>query len=514
VSRRGISFFLLLPLLLPAIGCSVNPVTGKSELAWISEEKEISLGEQMYVPMQQMQGGQYDIDPELTDYVQGVAARLAAVSDRPLPYEFVVLNSSVPNAWALPGGKIAINRGLLTELESEAELAAVLAHEIVHAAARHSAKAQERATWLQLGTITAAVAAGGSRYGNQAIGAANLGAQLVSQQYGQGAELESDKYGMKYMSLAGYDPQGAVNLQQTFVRLSEDRQPDWLSGLFASHPPSQARVDANIATAATLPAGGELGVERFRAVMEKTMAARPAYDAYDDGRKALGEDDIDLALSKAEEAIGLLPEEANFYALRGDARIEQEQYEKAVTNFDSSIRRRDDYFYYYMQRGRLYEELGNDDSAVDDLEKSIELLPNGLAYFSLGNIAAKQGQTAIAIEHYQKVAGGDGELAQAAQAALVQLDISNNPGKYLQFRCDPDSSGELIVSVMNNTQVPVTGVRFVIDYTDNVGRPRRIERQISRPLAAQEIVRVGTGLAPYSSGGDCPVRITAARIAE
>jgi hypothetical protein len=82
----------------------------------------------------------------LTPYVNEVGQKLAAVSKRKLPYEFVVLNSSVPNAWALPGGKIAVNRGLLTELKNEAELAAVLGHEIVHAAARHGAKAQERGT--------------------------------------------------------------------------------------------------------------------------------------------------------------------------------------------------------------------------------------------------------------------------------------------------------------------------------------------------------------------------------
>ena len=503
---------LLLTLL--AGGCAVNPVTGKSELAWISEEQEISLGEQMYVPMQQIQGGRYDIDPELTEYVQGVAGRLAEVSDRALPYEFVVLNSSVPNAWALPGGKIAINRGLMTELESESELAAVLGHEIVHAAARHSAKAQERSTWLQLGTITAAVATGGSGYGNQAVGAANLGAQIVSQTYGRGAELESDLYGMRYMSAAGYDPQGAVTLQQTFVRLSEGNSQDWVSGLFSSHPPSQARVDANIATATGLPAGGATGAERYRAAMAKTIAAKPAYDAYDEGRKALKDGDIDVANQKAEQAIGMLPEEANFHALRGDARFESEQYKSAVSNYDSAIHRRDDYFYYYVQRGRALEELGNDAAAHNDLQKSVELLPTGLAYLSLGNLAAKKGNPAEAIGHYKKVAGGDGELALAARTELVRLDISGNPGEYLLFRCDPDSSGELIVSVKNATPLVVRGVSFVIDFTDSVGRPRRIERQIGRPLKPGEIARVGTGIAPYPAGSACPVRISAARVAE
>src|SRR5690554_4653140 len=85
--------------------CVINPVTGDRELALISADQEIAIGSQQYAPSQQMQGGRYTLDPELTAYVASVGQKLAAVSDRALPYEFVVLNSSVPNAWALPGGK-------------------------------------------------------------------------------------------------------------------------------------------------------------------------------------------------------------------------------------------------------------------------------------------------------------------------------------------------------------------------------------------------------------------------
>jgi predicted Zn-dependent protease len=128
-------FLKNLPLLsvLFLVGCSVNPVTGKREIMMVSTEQQIEMGRANYVPMQQSQGGPYDVDPELVRYVQEVGARVAQQSSVVLPYEFVVLNNSVPNAWALPGGKIAINRGLLTELQSEAELAAVLGHEAVHA---------------------------------------------------------------------------------------------------------------------------------------------------------------------------------------------------------------------------------------------------------------------------------------------------------------------------------------------------------------------------------------------
>lgn len=240
-------------LLLTLTGCAVNPVTGEREIVLIGEETEIRMGEQNYLPMKQSQGGEYDIDPTLTNYVEGVGNKLAAVSDRDLPYEFVVLNNSVPNAWALPGGKIAVNRGLLTELESEAELAAVLGHEIVHAAAGHSANQMERGMLLQGLVLGTAVAASDSDYGQFAVLGANVGAQLINMKYGRGAELESDRYGMEYMSEAGYDPEGAVSLQKTFVRLSEGRQADWLTGLFSSHPPSKERVQANIETAKRLP---------------------------------------------------------------------------------------------------------------------------------------------------------------------------------------------------------------------------------------------------------------------
>ena len=202
-------------------GCATNPVTGRKEIQMVSEGQEIQLGQQYYGPSRQSQGGDYVTDPRVTQYVQQVGNRLAAVADRPLPYEFVVLNSGELNAWALPGGKIAINRGLLVELKNEAELAAVLGHEIVHAAARHGAQQMEKGQLLQIGAAIATIGAaayGGSDLGNVVGQGAAVGAQLLQAKYGRDDELESDLYGMKYMKLAGYDLQAAVSLQELFVR--------------------------------------------------------------------------------------------------------------------------------------------------------------------------------------------------------------------------------------------------------------------------------------------------------
>ncbi|NQV66638.1 MAG: M48 family metalloprotease, partial [SAR86 cluster bacterium] len=189
LTRRLTATLLLLCLI---SGCAVNPVTGKRELTLVTQDQELAIGAEQYGPAQQSQGGVFRIDPELSRYVNAVGQRLAAVSDRQLPYEFVVLNNSVPNAWALPGGKIAVNRGLLLELHNEAELAAVLGHEIVHAAARHGANAMQRGLLLQGVVIATALSAADSNYANYIVGGAQIGAQLVTTRYSRDAELEAD----------------------------------------------------------------------------------------------------------------------------------------------------------------------------------------------------------------------------------------------------------------------------------------------------------------------------------
>ena len=509
----GKKLLAILLLAASATGCAVNPVTGKPDFMMVSETQELALGEQNYAPMQQAEGGVYDIDPQLTAYVQEVGNKLAAVSDRPLPYEFVVLNNSVPNAWALPGGKIAINRGLLTELNSEAELAAVLGHEIVHAAAKHSAQQMSRGVLLQSAVLATAMVTGNSNFGQFAVGSAAVGAQLLSSTYGRSAELESDKYGMTYMSRAGYDPAGAVRLQETFVRLSEGQDADWLSGLFASHPPSRARVEANVRTAESLPPGGVLGVDRYKAAMQKTMAVKPAYDAYDEGSKALADKNTGEALALAEKAIELFPDEGHFYALRGDVRSVDGKYDMAVQNYDSAIRRRDDYFYYYLRRGLAEKELGDLDGAKSDLERSIQMLPTGPAHFVLGDIEAERGNELEAMEHYAIVAKSGGEIGEAATHRLQRLQLPRSPGDVIPRRCDADSAGNLVVSVQNTTPWVIEGVQIEVRFTDAAGRAQSVRQTIPGRIAPDEITSVNTGLGPYT-GGSCPAEVVAARYAE
>lgn len=455
-----LALLALLALLSLATGCAVNPVTGKSELSLISPEQEIAIGAQQYQPSQQSQGGRYYIDPELQNYVAGVGRKLAAVSDRAgLPYEFVVLNNPVPNAWALPGGKIAINTGLLLHLEDESQLAAVLAHEIVHAAARHGASQMSRGVLVNVGTQVAGVAAQSAGYGNLGGIAAQLGGQAWMARYGRDDELESDAYGMDYMKRAGYDPLGAVELQETFVKLNASRQQDFLSGLFASHPPSQERVNRNREKAAQLGAGGLRNRDVYQRRIAQLKRDKPAYDAQTEAIKALNNKDGKTAISHLDRAIKLQPRDGAFWELRGHAWSMLDEKARAEQDFSAAISRNPAYFSHHLARGVLRYESGRVREAMPDLEKSHQLLPTTTSAFYLGQNADAGGDRAKAIGYYQQAAQSSGALGKKAQSRLVHLEMAETPHKYISSTPYLGDDGRLWLVIRNNSALAVTGVQ-------------------------------------------------------
>ncbi len=507
-----IAFGVVLGLL---AACTINPVTGNRELALVSADQEIAIGQEQYGPSQQMQGGDYSLDPTLTAYVRGIGQKLAAVSDRALPYEFVVLNNSVPNAWALPGGKIAVNRGLLPELHSEAELAAVLGHEIVHAAARHGALAMQRG--LLLGVVVSATQGAAQRgnFAGLAVGAASVGAQLISQRHSRENELEADLYGMQYMSRAGYDPSAAVTLQETFVRLSQQSGDQGrLAALFASHPPSTERVQKNRETAAALPRGGDVGRERYEAATAALRQREPAYDAYDKGRGALADNKLADAERFAAEAVRLLPAEAQFHALIGDVAAQQKRYDEAVHHYDDAVTRNDRFFYYHLQKGLAHRQLRQWDSARAELERSVQLLPTADAYYALGAVAEQRGDRAAALDNYGRAAQSQGATGQAAADATVRLDLPTSPAKYLAARGTLDGTGQLIIEVGNPTRVAVADVLVTIRYTDTQGTAHEQTREFTGELPAGQATRQATGLGPFTSTAGLQLTVAAARVPE
>ena len=503
-------FFAVAVAVVASASCTINPVTGDRQLALISAQDEVAIGTQQYSPSQQMQGGEYLRDPALSSYVRTVGTRLAAVSDRALPYEFVVINSSVPNAWALPGGKIAINRGLLVELNSEAELAAVLAHEIVHAAARHGALAMQRGMLLEgVVAITSAAAAGGD-YSSLAVGAASVGAQLINTRNGRGAELESDEYGMRYMALAGYDPRAAITLQQTFVRLSEGRDSGgWLAGMFASHPPSAERVAANEQTAMLLPSTGTMGREAYLSATANLRRDAPAYEALDSAREALAGGDLALARREADVALRGIPDEALVEALIGDIEMAAGRPALAVAHYENALARNSRFFYLHLAKGKAHLALNQITPAEVAYQASLELLPTADAYLGLGRVAEARGNIPLAIETYGQAAGSSGQAGVDARAALIRLDLPQNPDRYLSLQYGLDANARLVVVIGNPTEVEVGGIEINISYVD-AGQVRVTRRPLAGTLPAGSRQRYDTGLGPFASQTDYVVAIVSA----
>lgn len=233
---------------LPA--CSVNPVTGEQDLVFMSEDQELAIGRQNHAAIIK-EYGKYD-DPELADYVQKIGARVASHSHRSnLIYRFTVLDSPEVNAFALPGGYIYVTRGILAYINSEAELAAVLGHEVGHVTARHAVRRHSTAT---LASIVGAVVAAAS--GSQGAGNLTniLGTALV-RGYGREHELEADRLGAEYLARTGYNPEAMMDVirllknQEKFeaeLAKAEDRSPRTYHGLFASHPDNDKRLQSVI----------------------------------------------------------------------------------------------------------------------------------------------------------------------------------------------------------------------------------------------------------------------------
>lgn len=404
-------------------GCVVNPVTGKSQISLMSPEQEVATGAQNYVPAQQSQGGQYVVDPGLTAYVQRVGKKLAAVSDRPdLPYEFVVINNDVPNAWAMPGGKLAINRGLLVYLEDEAQLAAVMGHEIVHAAARHGAQQQTQNVLMGAGVLIAGIAIAEKKpeYGALGVGALAVGSQAWQAKYGRSHELESDEVGMKYMAKAGYDAQAAVELQEIFVKLSEGRNSGFIEGLFASHPPSQSRVDANRQHASKYP-GGVRNKAEFQRAMAQVNKDKAAYQNYQKAQKLAGEKKYIDAQTYVEKSIAQQPKENLFWEMKGQLLLQQKKTNEAVGALDRAVQANPKYFKPYVFRGIAYSQLGKNDMAEKDLLTGQRYLPTQIAAYYLGEVSLAKGNRAQAQQYFQQAAQGGGEIGEAANAKLGKL---------------------------------------------------------------------------------------------
>lgn len=220
-----------------ALGCATNPISGEEQLMLISEDQDVEIGRE-YAPEVEKELGGKIRNEALQSYIDSVGQRIIRISHRPdWQYHFIAVNHSMVNALALPGGYVFVTRGMLEKLTSEAQLAALLSHEIVHIVARHSSAAMSQQIGISL-LVQGLSSAGTIPDSQGAYQMTQLAQQLIGLKYSRENEREADTAGMDYMVRAGYNPYGAVELMQMLERLDQATPIEFLS----SHPSPENRV--------------------------------------------------------------------------------------------------------------------------------------------------------------------------------------------------------------------------------------------------------------------------------
>lgn len=358
-------------------GCATNPVTGRSQLMLVSEQKEIEMDLQNspyqisadYGPLQ---------DKALNDYISRTGKAMAQNTHRPqMPYTFQGVNATYVNAYAFPGGTIAATRGILLSMESEAELAALIGHELGHINARHTAEAMSKKILTTALIGGAAIYAGTKNvaYGGAVAALGMVGSGVLLAAYSRDNERQADALGMEYMVKSGYGPQGMVDLMDMLKSMSHHKA-GITELLFSTHPMSVERYDTAVKTATSQYTADKkkpiyrerymdhtAGLRKIKGAVvelqkgETLMAQEKFPEAEPHFKKALKEAPNDYAglvmmarcqliqnkIAEAEtyssQAKSVFPEEAQAYNLDGIAKLQRKKYAAALDDFETYDKR-------------------------------------------------------------------------------------------------------------------------------------------------------------------------------
>ncbi|MBI5118217.1 M48 family metalloprotease [Candidatus Poribacteria bacterium] len=267
MKRLPVVLVFLIALSLAATACETTGMN-VGQINFVSPEEEIRLGKNVAAEVEKKE--RVLQNPALTAYVDEIGRRIVAQTERPgIPYTFKVIdNDKDVNAFSLPGGPVYVNTALLKYADNEAELAAVIGHEVAHVVARHATEQMTKAFGLEL---LAEIA-----LGNNPNAAAQMGADIAGSlgmlKFSRNDELEADRLGLRYMFEAGYSPNAMTTFLEKLGNL-EKEHPSRVATLFSSHPVSQQRVDALRREISMLPPGRSVGyyAERYREIIDREL---------------------------------------------------------------------------------------------------------------------------------------------------------------------------------------------------------------------------------------------------
>lgn len=414
-------------LLATIIACTINPVTGQSQLDLMGEAQELQLGASLY-PMYTAQSLGEVEDTALQAYVSEVGQGLAAVGHRPqLQWQFNAVNEPAVNAYALPGGKVSITRGLLSRMQSEDEMAAVLGHETGHVTARHSAQQYTRQMLAQLALAAGAIYMEAEDVRNRELYLLGgmFGTQLALAHYSREQERQSDDLGLAYMVAAGYNPRGMVDLHQILAS-QHQREPGMLERMFASHPMTSERIATARAAVEQQPAEITSRPMKKHPFAERTAAvraARPAYDRLAEGRAVLG-DDAERARRLFQQSADELRDDGLLRIHLAIALYEQEKPQLAVQQAAEAVEDAPRNFMVQHYGGQVFLARERWGLALAAYDRAETVLSGQVAVaFFRARALEGLGRTREAVDLYRRIREGaaGSEWATAADARLKGL---------------------------------------------------------------------------------------------
>ncbi len=440
--------------LLALAGCVSDRVTGERKLAFVqwSVEEEVAMGRGT-APVVESQFDGPLVDAEAHAYLSALVLEMAQESVRKDDFEFSfqILDSSIPNAFALPGGHVYITRGLLQELDSEGQFVSVLGHELGHVEHQHAMFAQSRGFLARLpsntlGRLNRAVL--GSSLPGRAVGLAvgitELGPALFTLKYDRDQEIESDRRGAYFADAMGYDPIEAVRLFEVFQRLEAEGGASSPLTLFSTHPANDDRIaklerliDEEYAASRTAaPASFRTGGEEFARIVTRLRERAPTYAKHAAALAVLarsdgGVEDIADALTLVAEAIAEVPGEPLFHTTLGELEMLTETG-YPIERFRAAVRLYDEFpghpghWKPRLYLGILELEAENVREATQQLETAVICLPqHALSHFFLGVAYEADGRSNEAVASYRRVldlAPSGSEFHREAKARLRGLE--------------------------------------------------------------------------------------------
>jgi len=316
-------------------GCATNPVTGKRQLMMISEEEEIAIDRE-HSPHQFSADYGALQDKTLNEYIDRAGKRIAAQTHRPnMPYSFRGVNATYVNAYAFPGGSIACTRGILLALDNEAELGALLGHELGHVNARHTGVRMSKGLLLQAAAAGLGVAVGAATdsaaLGGLAAGAGSIGAGALLAKYSRDDERQADALGMEYMVRSNYNAQGMVGLMDVLRGLSKDK-PNAIELMFSTHPMSEERYQTAVETATKKYESAKnfpVHRERYMDHTARLRAIKGAIEEMQNGEKAMAKKDYPTAEGHFRKALKEAPDDYAGLCMMSKCLMAQKKYQQA-----------------------------------------------------------------------------------------------------------------------------------------------------------------------------------------